>query len=196
MARFQEWKTVPGFGGVYQASFFGQVRRVYKNGKVHILTPYEKTGERHGSRKLFVKMKSREVNLAQIIALTFIGKRPPDRVVYHKNGDFRDNMVNNLAYMEKRDVGRITGARSGKRAVVKIDSNGEIIDVYYSAREAGRRNNMSYQTVLDRCNGKVKKSIPAPDGYEYAWEDRPASIRKAIARIMGQQIKPEKRDRK
>lgn len=127
MSKFQEWKTVPGFGGAYQASFFGQIRRVYKNGKVRILTPYEKTGNRRGSRKLFVKMKSREVNLAQIIALTFIGKRPPDRIVYHKNGDFRDNMVNNLAYMEKREVGRITGTRSRKRAVVKINGDGKLL---------------------------------------------------------------------
>lgn len=27
---------------------------------------------------------------------------------------------------------------------------------------------------------------PAPDGYEYAWEDRPASIRKAIQRMKGE----------
>ena len=185
MNKFQEWKTVPGFGGAYQASFFGQVRRVYKNGKIRVLTPYEKKGDRRGSRKLYVKMKSQEVILAHIIALTFIGKRPPDRVVYHKNGDFRDNIVNNLAYMEKYEIGRLTGARSGKRAVVKINSNGEIIDVYYSAREAGRRNYMSSQPTIDRCNGRVKKG-PAPDGYEYAWEDRPASIRKAIQRMKGE----------
>ena len=41
---------------------------------------------------------------------------------------------------------------------------------------------MSYQTVIDRCNGKCKSAF-APDGYAYAWEDKEVSMRNAISKI-------------
>lgn len=44
------------------------------------------------------------------------------------------------------------------------------MEVYSSAREAARRNFMSYQTVIDLCNGKVKRG-KAPDGFVYEWDD-------------------------
>lgn len=46
---------------------------------------------------------------------------------------------------------------------------GEIVAVYPSARAAARENHMSYQTVLDRCNGKVKQPF-ALDGHTYQFE--------------------------
>ena len=41
---------------------------------------------------------------------------------------------------------------------------------------------MSYQTVMDRCNGKVKGAF-APDGYAYAWDDSEVSIRRTMQKI-------------
>lgn len=70
-----------------------------------------------------------------------------------------------------------------RKPVAKIDSSGEIVAFYSSAREAGRENYMSYQTIIDRCNGKVQGAF-APDGYAYSWdEDRKteAVIRKIKA---------------
>ena len=67
-------------------------------------------------------------------------------------------------------------------SVAKIDSTGEIVEVYPSAREAGRQNYMASQTIIDRCNG-LRKSAFAPDGYAYAWENSEVSMRKAIAKI-------------
>ena len=65
---------------------------------------------------------------------------------------------------------------------MKIDGTGEIVEVYSSAREAAKQNFMSYQTVIDRCNGKCKSAF-APDGYAYAWEDKEISMRNAIRKI-------------
>lgn len=74
------------------------------------------------------------------------------------------------------------GARSRRKAVVKIDNYGEIVEVYSSARMAAKANYMSHQTVTDRCNGKCR-SIFAPDGYAYAWEDSGKSLERAIEKI-------------
>jgi hypothetical protein len=46
----------------------------------------------------------------------------------------------------------------------------EAIEFYPSARQAAKMNHMSYQTVMDRCNGNVKKEI-APYGYFYVWDE-------------------------
>ena len=69
--------------------------------------------------------------------------------------------------------------------MAKIDSNGEIVDVYTSARQAAKSNFMSYQTVIDRCNGKCKSAF-APDGYAYAWEDSEVSMKHALSKIFSQ----------
>ena len=64
---------------------------------------------------------------------------------------------------------------------MKIDSDGQIVDFYRSVREAGRKNFMSYQTILDRIGGKVK-SLYAPDGSVYC-KDNARAINKAVRRI-------------
>ena len=73
----------------------------------------------------------------------------------------------------KRDLserGREGGKANG-RSVVKIDKNGKVVEVYYSAREAGRKNFLSHQTIVARCNGE-RKRLFAPDGYMYCWDNR------------------------
>lgn len=182
-----EWKPVTGYNGKYEASFFGQIRRIYRTKPARILSQYEKSGKRRGSRKLFVKLtrdgeKTRETNVAQIIYTTFVGEIPQGYAVVHKNGSFMDNCANNLTIVSLKELGQKYGVMSGKKSVVKLSGNGEVVEVYYSAREAARRNYMSYQTVIDRCNGDVKKSV-APDGFDYACEDSTASVRKARERL-------------
>ena len=118
----------------------------------------------------------------QVMAKTFLGPVPEGCVPYHKNGCQSDNYINNIAYISKIELGKKTGANSRKKSVVKIDCTGEIVDVYSSAREAARKNFMSYQTVIDRCNRKCKSAF-APDGYAYAWEDSETSMKHAIRKI-------------
>lgn len=38
----ETWKDIPGFEGVYQADREGNIRRLYRNGKTRVLTPYHK----------------------------------------------------------------------------------------------------------------------------------------------------------
>ena len=151
------------------------------------MTPYQKK-RMSGSNRYIVKLtkdgKSKEEILMQLMAITFLGPVPEGCVPYHKNGMQTDNNINNIEYISKKDLGKKTGAAAKRRPVAKIDSNGEIVQVYSSAREAARKNFMSYQTVIDRCNGKCKGAF-APDGYAYAWEDSPGnkSMSNAIRKI-------------
>ncbi|WP_034467537.1 NUMOD4 domain-containing protein [Butyrivibrio proteoclasticus] len=173
MRNYSEWKPIPGYDGKYEASYFGQVRRIYKNAKPKLLTAYEKKN-RKGSRYLVVKLTndsgSKEIKLATTIYLTFRGNVPDGGCITHKDGDFANNECNNLIILTKEELGRRTGYMSKHKPVLKCTPDLVPIDCYRSAREAARCNYMSYQTVIDRCNGKCK-SLCAPDGYVYMWDD-------------------------
>ena len=178
------WKDIPGYGGKYQIDREANVRRVYISGKTRAMTPYHR--KMSGSQRLVVNLtkdgRAKAEVLMQLVALTFLGPPPKGHVPYHKNGCQSDNYLNNIAYISRRELGRMTGARSRRRPVAKVDRDGYLVEVYPSAREAARRNYMSYQTVIDRCNGKVKGAF-APDGYAYAWDDSEVSIRRALQKI-------------
>lgn len=180
----ETWKDIPGYEGKYQVDIEGNIRHVFTSGKIRILKPYIK--KTSNNQRFVVKLtkdgKTKEETMIQIIAKAFLGNPPPGYVPYHKNGCQSDNYIQNIAYISRKDLGKLTGRNSRRQPVAKIDSSGQIIEVYSSARECARKNFMSRQTVTDRCNGKCKSAF-APDGYAYAWEDKEVSMRNAISKI-------------
>ena len=172
-----EWRNVPRYDGAYQANRDGQIRswrwrRNHFAKTPKLMTPFIKKSL--GSRRRFVKLTDRngqacEVSVLQIMVNTWKGGCPEGLVPYHKNGDLADSSVNNIGFATRCELGRMTGAKSRRMPVVKVDSYKNQIAHYSSAREAGRQNNMSYQTVLDRCHGRVKNPYSL-DGYNYAFD--------------------------
>lgn len=161
-------KDVPGYGGKYCANQQGQVVRVYGSGKMRLMRQYL-----HHNRfmvKLTSGGVSKEIPAATVILLTFRGPCPKGMVPHHRNGIRSDNRLDNLEYIGCQELGRKTGHKSRSQPVFKVSEDGEVVEVYRSAREAARHNHMSYQVVIDRCNGTVKKPF-ALDGNTYAWED-------------------------
>jgi hypothetical protein len=104
-----------------------------------------------------------------IVAAVFLKKPLPGQVLFHKNTFIRDNYAGNLQWKYRKELGKITGSESKRISVAKIDKDGNVVDFYSSAREAARQNNMSYQTVLDRCHNKVKKPFEL-DGHNYQFD--------------------------
>lgn len=180
----ETWKDIPGYDGKYQADREGNIRRVFSSGKTRQMTPYHK--KMPGSQRLIVKLtkegRSKEEILMQVVARTFLGPMPPGCAPYHINGYQEDNYVNNIGYITRKELGKRTGAKSRRKPVAKIGKDGEVVEVYPSARAAARENFMSCQTVTDRCNGKCKSAF-APDGYAYAWEDSERSMGQAMSKI-------------
>lgn len=161
-------RDIPGCGGKYRANPQGQIVRVCASGKMRPMAQYP--AHNRYVVKLTIDGVSRAIPAAAIMLLTFRGPCPTGMVPYHKNGIKSDNRLDNLGYMAPADLGRRTGGRSRSRSVLKVDDGGQAVEAYRSAREAARRNHMSYQTVMDRCNGKVKKPY-ALDSHNYVWED-------------------------
>lgn len=174
-----DWRDIPGYGGWYQVSRMGEIRswRIRgRHGKAKdpsLLVPYMmKRGKRSKSR--WVKLtdangKSRDVNVMSIVVKAWMGGCPSGKVPYHKNGDLNDNCVNNISFADRSALGKKTGANSRRMPVAKVDNTGSVVEIYPSARAAARANFMSYQAVLDRCNGKVKRPF-ALDGHNYVFD--------------------------
>jgi len=182
MARFiDEWRDIPGYNGMYQVNYFGEIRswRYRGNRKMKqpkLMTPFVKKprGNCRRSSRVYVKLadgkgKSREVPVINIMVDAWFGSRPAGKVAYHKDGVPSNNSVHNIGFTTLKELGAMTGGEAARIPVVKVTPDGEIVEVYPSARAAAKANHMSYQTVLDRCNGKVKKPF-ALDGHTYKFE--------------------------
>lgn len=162
------YTDIPGYEGRYRINQRGDIQRVYKTKKVP-MKPSIKKGE-YVIRLLKPCGHRKEERVHKLMELTYMPPAPPGKVLYHKNGVKTDNWINNLAHISRHELGKKTGAKSRRKPVLKLDHDGEIVETYTSAREAGKANFMSYQTIIDRCNGKVKSKF-APDGYQYIWDE-------------------------
>lgn len=175
------WRDVCGYGGKYQVSRHGEVRRVNSTGLVHDMTAYTKSGRQFRGR-LFVKLtkggKSKEEPLLQIVAAAWLGQTPAGKVPYHMNGIVTDNRADNIGFITRSELGKRTGAMADTRAIVfMVDRDGEVVEIYRSAREAAKANFMSYQSVLDRCHNRIKNPY-ALNGYTFQFEEEPKKRRK------------------
>ena len=172
----EHWRDIPDTGGLYQISTEGRVRRYWpKSRKYTYLTLYTHKSKRKNANKKQVRCRIQltdgrrvERPVMKLVAEVFIGI-PEGMVAVHRNGDRSDNSITNIQFMDARKLGVTFGVNACRRPVVKITPNGEVLDAYKSAREAGRQNYMSYQMVMDRCNGKRKREFA--DGYSFRWDD-------------------------
>ncbi|QFR23087.1 NUMOD4 motif-containing HNH endonuclease [Schleiferilactobacillus harbinensis] len=105
MEQAEIWKDIPGFEGRYRASNCGRIKsvdRVQKTArgvrhyKEHLLQPGQYVRSGHVSVVLGHGENGSPVH--ELVALTFIGPRPPGADIRHLNGNPRDNRVVNLAY--------------------------------------------------------------------------------------------------
>ena len=173
-----EWRDIPGYDGIYQINREGDIRTWRWRGDHLMKSPrlLQQYMRHRGmySRKRVVKLtdhagNAKECSVLQIMAHVWLGGVPAGKVPYHKNGDLADHCINNIGFMTRQELGKKTGASSRRIPVNKLDKTGEVVAMYPSARAAARDNHMSYQAVLDRCNGKVKKPF-ALDGHNYQFD--------------------------
>ena len=168
------WKDIPGYDGMYQINDEGVVRswrsRWGRLKEPRIMSAYlRKRGKRGRAR--YVKLTAadgtqRDMKVLTLMVNAWFGGCPPGMVAFHRNGDLNDNYVGNIGFATRQALGRMTAPQSRRMAVFKVTPTGEVVGMYSSAREAARKNHMSYQTVLDRCNRRVKKPF-ALDGHDY-----------------------------
>jgi hypothetical protein len=145
----------------YQCSNLGRFRRVNKKGIYFYLTPFiKKTGNNHS---LIIKVEIdgiyRTIFAHKVIASLFLEEQPaPGMVIYHKNKMKYDNNANNLAWIDRRSLGLLSGGKTTMcKPVLKIDiETGETLDFYKSIRTAAKENYINRTSICNVLNGIQK----------------------------------------
>ena len=152
------WKSIE-YDPRYQVSNYGRFRKRNPKNGYRYLKPFRK-------RNLFmVKIKDKDFNCARLVADNFIKRLSPTERVYHKNKMENDNRVYNLKVVSLKELGELTGHISKSQRVVEVKDD-EIIRDWPSARKAAKDLFVSYQTVMDYCNGKVQQPM-----FNLMWEE-------------------------
>lgn len=148
---------IPGYEGKYFATWDGCIYRSCKNGKKVELKGYRK-GNLHCA-KLSNGVGYKEMPFQRAVWMAFKGPIPDGYLVVRKTNVLTMNGMNNLRLRSKSQHGKKTGPMSNSKEVELLDNQGEVVDSWPSARKAALDLYVSYQTVMDICNGKVKKPI-------------------------------------
>lgn len=148
---------IPGYEGKYFATWNGCIYHSCKNGKNIELKGYHK-GNLH-CVKLSNGAGYTEMPFQRAVWMAFKGPIPDGYLVVRKTNILTMNGMNNLRLRSKSQHGKKTGPMSNSKEVELLDNQGEVVDSWPSARKAALDLYVSYQTVMDICNGKVKKQI-------------------------------------
>lgn len=175
----EEWRDIPEYEGLYQASNEGRIRTV--EGKTTSNSRFKERrwksrimkgrGDNYLTGKrvsLWKDGKCKEFLVARLVALTFLGASPEGYTVNHKDGNRLNNAVNNLEWLSLADNirhGFQTGLyAASQRKVVLTDACGITFE-FPSMREASSFLGRSHGYVSD-CVSRRKCAVSV-DGTPY-----------------------------
>lgn len=178
------WKPVPGYEGSYEVSNLGRVRSVSRytptwSGKVFKKGTIKKQKEdKDGYFKVWLSKNSKKKPffVHRLVATAFLDNPDNLPVVNHKDGNKKNNTVENLEWCTLSEntkhafkIGLIKpSCRGTNKKVAKIDpATNEIISVYKSMSEAARENGITVQMISYCANGKNKTG----KGFKWAFVD-------------------------
>ena len=170
------WKLVEGnWRWPYRVSDQGEVQKQLPGGKWMTLKAYPYIGQWRVQLRL-ADGGWKRVLVSKIVADAFMGGTPPGKMRVHKNGMKHDNAVENIVFMTRAESAKIY--RPGNsRPVLKVDRDGNVVEIYRSGAEAARANYISPQSISDRCNGLIEDPYRL-DGYNYVFEERTRAWKK------------------
>lgn len=154
----ETWKPIIGSDGKFLVSNYGRFKRVGKT-KSWFLLPFMKKRTGYLEVKVMYNRVYKAYRVSKMVAIHFIGFPKQGESLRFKNGIKTDTFAGNLEYITKEKLGKLTGGMSKSKPVVQLDmGTKEFIEEFRSAREAGRKCYLSYQSVLDNCNHKSRTS--------------------------------------
>jgi hypothetical protein len=168
------WKDIPGYEGYYQVSDMGRVRSLER---VIISTTGQRVpvqerilkGTEHKSGYFIVGLAKNGIKtrtIHSLVALAFVGERPERNDIHHKNGNKKDNRLNNLVYISCYEH------NAGKNQVNSKWEPGQIrhcIELYmqekYTVGEIAEKTGLSPSTVRSVKDNRRWKIVGRPDGF-------------------------------
>jgi len=152
----ENWKPVVGYEKYYEVSDCGNVKSL-RSGKLRKLV----INRQNGYYMVFlcgdIPKEKKCVYVHRLVAQAFCDKTSACECVNHKDHDRTNNRADNLewcTYQYNNEYSRHLGKND--RIVERLDENGNVIELYPSMREAGRRTNTEYKNIFKVCNGERK----------------------------------------
>ncbi len=160
------WVVIEGYRWPYRINEEAAVQKL-SGGEWTRLTPYI-----HGNRAV-VKMRTADnrkvdVPVVWLMADAFMGGRRKGVTVIHKNGYKLDCSLNNLKFATVRECAKLS-CGNRRKAVEKIDRDGNVLELYASATEAAKKNYMVKNAVGQRCRNELKDPFKLT-GYSFRFE--------------------------
>lgn len=169
------WKDVEGYEGSYQVSNLGRVKSLERivnhsiYGKMYVGERILKTYNCNHDEYIRIDLKSNGIKdkklVHRLIAESFIPNPENKKTVNHKDGNKKNNNIDNLEWMTHsenhlhsyKELGRkgyftgITGKNNPKsKPIIQLSLTGEYIKEFCSATEAEFKTGI-FQTNISKC---------------------------------------------
>lgn len=102
-----------------------------------------------------VNLGGKRVKICELVAKAFLGEGG-GRWVRHKNGDVKDNRVENLEWSDEREEFR--GRKSAERVVRAVTRGGEMVGIWRSVKDASRESGVSEYAIRSALRGERKSA--------------------------------------
>ena len=147
----EEWRDIPGYEGVYQASNLGRIKTFHRK-TPRILKPYPRkmyNKKRCGYLMIWLRFKGSEKNLYvhRLIASAWIENKNSLPCVDHINRDRRDNRACNLRYVTHKE----NSENGNTKSVYCL----ELDRTFNSVANAGDELGIFPQGISMCCRGKI-----------------------------------------
>lgn len=161
----EEWKDIPEYEGFYQVSNLGNIKSLNRPGawKERILIANEYKGKGYLYVNLNKKgIRPKKVKIHRLVASAFMPNPLKLPEVNHKDGNKKNNTVDNLEWCtsshNKRHLCYTLGISPIAPVSIKmVFGNGEVKQ-YRSIREAERETGIDSNRISKVLNNQVKKS--------------------------------------
>lgn len=141
-------KEIKGYGGRYSVSDLG---RVY-SGQFEL----GQIGGRYVN--LSWQGEVERVAVAYLVARAFLGNPLRRPYVVHKDGDVRNNRVENLEWSEVAERGRVGRPKELAHPVLAYDLEGEFVGKFGSVKEASEKLGVARNLIRDCALGRARRA--------------------------------------
>ena len=159
------WRLIEGYKFPYRISDEGVVE-VYK-GKWLPIKPCISWNRAH-VRMRTKNGKQTKIPMVRLMADAFMGGVKPGHGIRHKDRSKLGNALHNLEQVPLNKCGEF-GNQAPRKPIVKIDRDGNDVEIYKSVKEAATANFITHMTVTRRCKGEVKNPFDLI-GYSFKYD--------------------------